>query len=465
MSPSTTQQLIALPDELLLITESQWLFSSRELSLTPSIQDGLPAEKERANRAKGVNFILQVGVMLRLPQTTLATASVFLHRLYMRHSMVESPGKVGYHYYPMAATSLFLATKVEETCRKMRELVIACVRVAQKDPQKAVDEQDREYWRWRDNILLNEDLLLEALCFDLTLESPYTTLFRLLVHFQEDQNKRLRNAAWAFVNDSCLTMLCLMIPSKAIAASALFAGAKLCGVSFPDDPSVGKGQPWWHSINVSSSDIVTACNHMCDVYENLPPRTSRETGLYERIVDGNAALDVTRQMSDGRDPGQAGIEQHNVSSSAMSNGTDSYSHDRDPRDGDRQGTSSPLKRRREDSIAQVTAAAAPPPEEQQVGTQAPPYGTSSQATTNGQASDNVVVNGINSSLESNNSAQHATKKQKGDSHEKRSNKNDEMAPLVESSSTQSARREGGGGAAATAENEDNVSEEGEVSEG
>ena len=322
MSPAS--QSIALPDEILQRAESQWLFSDAELRRTPSILDGMPAERERANRGKGVNFILQVGVMLRLPQTTLAAASVFLHRFYMRYSMVEGSGKLGYHYYPMAATSLFLATKVEETCRKMKELVIACVRVAQKEPNKAVDEQDREYWRWRDNILMNEDLLLEALCFDLSLESPYATLFRLLVRFGADQNKRLRNAAWAFVNDGCLTMLCLMVPSKAVAASALFAGARLCGATFPDDIP---GRPWWQVVGVDSSDILKACNYMCDVYEDLPLRSSRESGLYDRVsTDSTAAMDFTRQGGEHRE------------GSAMSNGN---SHQSLP------GRGSPSRRRQE----------------------------------------------------------------------------------------------------------------------
>ena len=291
-SPSN-QPTPALPVNSSTEAGSQWIFTDIELAHAPSILDGMDAEKERTNRGKGVNFILQVGVMLRLPQTTLATASVFLHRFYMRHSMVEGVGRVGYHYYPMAATSLFLATKVEETCRKMKELVIACVRVAQKDPSKAVDEQDREYWRWRDNIQLNEDMLLEALCFDLTLESPYTTLFKLLTRFGEDQNKRLRNAAWAFVNDSCLTMLCLMVPSKALAAAAMFAAAKLCYVTFPDD---NHERPWWQAIGVKPTDILNACTHMCKTYEHLPVRGSREEGLYTQISGEIAAdLATTRQ--------------------------------------------------------------------------------------------------------------------------------------------------------------------------
>ena len=310
-----TRQTLAIPNDLLLLAESQWLFTEAELLRTPSVLDGMPPEKESENRGKGVNFILQVGIMLKLPQITLATASVFLHRFFMRHSMVDLPNRSGFHYYSMAATSLFLATKVEENCRKMKELVVACVRVAQKDPNKAVDEQDKEFWRWRDNILHNEDLLLEAICFDLSLEPPYKTLFELLVLFGEEANKRLRNAAWAFVNDSCLTMLCLLFPSRTIAASALYAAAKHCDVSFPDDEY---GRPWWDAAGVDFTSVRKACNFMAGVYERTPLRGGRGGGIYERTPeDGDEANAKTRQKAKrgmtGDDPSESGSSSASIS--------------------------------------------------------------------------------------------------------------------------------------------------------
>ena len=71
----------------------QWLFTEDELENTPSRMDGISKEKERESRGKGCNFILQVGMLLGLPQVTLATASVYLHRFYMRESLKN------YHYY------------------------------------------------------------------------------------------------------------------------------------------------------------------------------------------------------------------------------------------------------------------------------------------------------------------------------------------------------------------------------
>ncbi|KAL8945017.1 MAG: hypothetical protein Q9216_000001 [Gyalolechia sp. 2 TL-2023] len=287
MSPSCD-----LPNEVLQIVGSQWIFTETELLRTPSILDGLSAEKERENRGKGVNFIFQVGIMLKLPQVTLATASVLLHRFFMRHSMVDAPGRPGFHYYSMAATSVFLATKIEEDCRKMKELVIACVRVAQKDPHKLVDEQDKEYWRWKDNILHNEDVLLEALCFDLTLEPPYKVLFDYLTYLGESENRRLRNSAWAFINDSCMTTLCLLFSSKAIAASALYAAAKHCGTTIIDDED---GRPWWETVGIELKVIKKACNYLAVVYEDAHVKNGRDVSIHERTPEhGDESTAKTR---------------------------------------------------------------------------------------------------------------------------------------------------------------------------
>lgn len=95
--------------------DSQWLFSEDALNHTPSVLAGLSPTQEQQNRAKGINFILQTGIMLKLPQITISTASVYLHRFFMRHTMIadkSTPGRPFHHYYSVAAACLFLATKV-----------------------------------------------------------------------------------------------------------------------------------------------------------------------------------------------------------------------------------------------------------------------------------------------------------------------------------------------------------------
>jgi protein BUR2 len=280
-SPSLSKNLV------LEKTQSQWLFTAQELMLAPSIIDGMPVAQELANRQKGVNFITQVGIMLKLPQLTLATAAVYLHRFFMRHAMVQN-NKPGLHHYSVAATAIFLATKVEENYRKMRELVVACCRVAQKQPNLVIDDQSKEYWKWRDTILHNEDLLLEALCFDLQLEQPYRILLDFLRYYDVQANKQLRNTSWAFLNDSLVTTMCLQLPPAAIAGSALYMGVKFAGITLPDDE---RGRPWWEQLGLDLLEIQRGCRLMAEVYENpaLPRQGQKDAytgdddlGLFDR---------------------------------------------------------------------------------------------------------------------------------------------------------------------------------------
>lgn len=275
--------------------QSQWLFTPAELLRSPSILDGLSVAQELANRQKGVNFITQVGIMLKLPQLTLATASVYLHRFFMRHGM-QQPNKPGLHHYSVAATALFLATKVEENCRKMRELVVACCRVAQKNPNLVVDEQNKEYWKWRDTILHNEDLLLEALCFDLQLDQPYRILFEFLQYYGVEHNKILRNTSWAFLNDCHVTTMCLLHSPRTIAGAALYVGLRLAGIPLSDDEH---GRSWWEHLDLDVFEIQGACNLMFEVYQDpaIPRRGAQETYQKE---DNVAIFERTRSFPSPR---------------------------------------------------------------------------------------------------------------------------------------------------------------------
>ena len=261
--------------------DSQWIFTTDDLNRTPSRLDGMSLEKERQNRAKGVHFITQACMMLKLTQLTVSTATIYLHRFFMRYSMVDKPGRPAFHYYvsclslsfpvlislkltrchdpkAIAATSLFLATKVEETCRRMKELVVACCRVAQKNPTLLVDEQSKEYWRWRDTILHNEDVLLEALCFDLSYDKPFLMLLEYLNELGEQHNGPLRSLAWDFLADSGATMLGVLYPSRVIAASAVYCAARCCRIKYGDRDNGA----WWEEFGISLSDIKKVCNHM-----------------------------------------------------------------------------------------------------------------------------------------------------------------------------------------------------------
>ena len=202
------------------------------------------------------------------------------------------------HEQNIAATSLFLATKTEENCRKTKEIVIAVAKVAQKNASLIIDEQSKEYWRWRDSILLYEELMLELLTFDVVLQSPYTILYHMLSTIPMEDNKALRNVAWAFLNDSCMTMMCLMMPSKDIAIAAVYFAAKFTGERIPDDEA---GTPWWEILGGRADRIIKAVAVMNEFWTENPLRRSENP--YEQSpssFSNEEDLDRTRR------PGEVG---------------------------------------------------------------------------------------------------------------------------------------------------------------
>lgn len=206
----------------------------------------------------------------------------------------------------LGATCLFLATKVEECCRKMKDLVIACCRVAQKNSSLIVDEQSKDYWRWRDTITGYEDVLLETLCFDLTIEAPHKQLFEMLKYYRLEHHKALRNAAWAFITDSNTTQLCLLCNSRTIAAAALYASARFYDVKIPD----AQGRPWWDQQRVGLRDMIRAANYMCENYEQSPGKNGNAAeggasiyvGLHFDLPSDEDASLPSRDYAEGEGP-------------------------------------------------------------------------------------------------------------------------------------------------------------------
>jgi len=198
----------------------------------------------------------------------------------------------------IAATALFLATKAEENCRKTKEIVIAVVKVAQKNASLIIDEQSKEFWRWKDNILLYEETMLELLTFDVVLESPYNCLFNFLKDLQIESNKPMRNIAWAFLNDSCMTILCLLMPPKDIAVASIYFSAKFNNERLPDDQN---GAPWWVRLNGKPERINQAIDVMADFYTENP--LQKRENPYERSPGSSGEdLDRTRLRAESHSP-------------------------------------------------------------------------------------------------------------------------------------------------------------------
>jgi hypothetical protein len=221
----------------------------------------------------------------------------------------------------IAATALFLANKTEENCRKTKDLIIAVAKVAQKNTKLIIDEQSKEYWKWRDSILTYEELMLETLTFDLLVDNPYMRLHEYLGQLDLLHNKRLRDSTWAFCNDACLTVLPLLLNARDIAIAAIFFATAVTGDKIDDV----NGLPWWQHLRGSETHTVRAVQLMTEFYKENPLRKQ------DNKVPGSPVfnLESTRRR------GELSLSQMDLDSSQYGTPT--------PLGTDRGGTQSPAR--------------------------------------------------------------------------------------------------------------------------
>ena len=121
--------------------------------------------REQETRLTTCAFLQESGQKLRLPQLSIATAIVFYHRFYARESYEV------YERFQVATTCLFLASKVEETPKKLRDVIVETYKVQHQTMQPP--ENDQELWRLKEQVLICERELLRVLGFDLSVEHAY----------------------------------------------------------------------------------------------------------------------------------------------------------------------------------------------------------------------------------------------------------------------------------------------------
>lgn len=245
-----------------------WIFDADHIEHTPSSRDGYSKIQESKCRIDGARFIQTLGAReLELHYCTVATGAVFFHRFYMFHSFKTFP------VYPMAATCLFLAGKVEETPKKSNDIV--------KFSKSILSEQDFAQFGSdpKEEILTLERVLLQTLRFDLEVEHPYDYLIRYVKLFEvarpefdcEPQKiaTDLLQAAWTFVNDSCCTTVCLEFEPEIVAIAMLFLTCKTGQFQIFDwSNRRPEHRNWWdiYVENLDKSALENICHQVLDVY-------------------------------------------------------------------------------------------------------------------------------------------------------------------------------------------------------
>ncbi|KAF5736240.1 cyclin-T1-4 [Tripterygium wilfordii] len=248
----------------------RWYFSRKEIEeSSPSRRDGIDLKKETYFRKSYCTFLQDLGMRLKVPQVTIATAIIFCHRFFIRQSHAKNDRRT------IATVCMFLAGKVEETPRPLKDVIVVSYEIInKKDPAAAQRIKQKEvYEQQKELILIGERVVLATLGFDLNVHHPYKPLVEAIKKFKVAQNA-LAQVAWNFVNDGLRTSLCLQFKPHHIAAGAIFLAAKFLKVKLPSDGE----KVWWQEFDVTPRQLEEVSNQMLELYEQnkVPPSQGSE---------------------------------------------------------------------------------------------------------------------------------------------------------------------------------------------
>ncbi|KAL8201215.1 hypothetical protein R6Q57_012554 [Mikania cordata] len=184
-------------DDKLEENGGRWYFSRKEIEEnSPSRPDGVDLKKETYFRKSYCTFLQDLGMRLKVPQVTIATAIIFCHRFFLRQSHAKNDRRT------IATVCMFLAGKVEETPRPLKDVILVSYEINNKKDPEAIQriKQKEVYEQQKELILIGERVVLATLGFDFNVHHPYKPLVEAIKKFKVAQNA-LAQVAWNFVND------------------------------------------------------------------------------------------------------------------------------------------------------------------------------------------------------------------------------------------------------------------------
>ena len=151
----------------------KWFFTDEQLNNPPSVRLGMSIEEELAQRQNAAMLIRAISDKLweflknRPNALCTCTAMVYMQRFYMYHPFQRYPAQM------MAPCFLFLACKSEEQPIKL-DYVIKTSFLLSHPNRPEVPE--REQFRLYNELIRNENLLLQTIGFDFTVQHPHSVV-------------------------------------------------------------------------------------------------------------------------------------------------------------------------------------------------------------------------------------------------------------------------------------------------
>ncbi|CAF2160755.1 unnamed protein product, partial [Brassica napus] len=250
---------LSRPSESMIYTAiDNFYLPEEQIKNSPSRKDGIDEATETTLRIYGCDLIQEAGILLRLPQAVMATGQVLFHRFYCKKSLAKFDVKI------VAASCVWLASKLEENPKKARQVIIVFHRMECRRENLPLDHLDlfsKKYSELKVELSRTERHILKEMGFVCHVEHPHKFISNYLATLETPPE--LRQEAWNLANDSLRTTLCVRFRSEVVACGVVYAAARRFQVPLPENP------PWWKAFDADKSGIDEVCRVLAHLY-SLP---------------------------------------------------------------------------------------------------------------------------------------------------------------------------------------------------
>ncbi|CAH8678939.1 unnamed protein product [Schistosoma haematobium] len=250
MAAETSSRSLKQPDSTweycgVNLTIHNIIIPEERLFPTPSQLDKMEYETEIDLRILGCELIQDSGVLLRLPQVAMATAQVLYQRFFYSKSFVRH----FYEHYAMAC--IFLSAKLEESPRRIRDVINVFHHIRQVRDKKTPTPVilDQSYSNLKNQVIKAERRVLKELGFCVHAKHPHKLVICYLQALDHETNKNLVQAAWNYMNDSLRTDIFVRYLPEAIACGCIYLASCKLNIPLPRHPA------WWEMFSVSEESV------------------------------------------------------------------------------------------------------------------------------------------------------------------------------------------------------------------
>ncbi|KAL7632153.1 UNVERIFIED_CONTAM: hypothetical protein RMT77_017527 [Armadillidium vulgare] len=224
-----------------MAADERWYFTKEEINNSPSRRCGIDAEKELSYRQQGAKLIQDMGQRLQVTQLVINTAIVYMHRFYMFHPFTR------FHRNSIAPAALFLAAKVEEQPRKLEHVIKVAHYILCHHEHSNLDTQSETYLEKAQELVMNENILLQTLGFDVAIDHPHTYVVKCF-QLIRTTTELAQTSYFMATNSLHMTTMCLQYRPAVVACVCIYI---VCKWSNYEIQRYKEGKDWFAHVDPS----------------------------------------------------------------------------------------------------------------------------------------------------------------------------------------------------------------------